>query len=268
MPLKTIFKSEKPVIAMLHLPALPGSPGNTEDLNAIRKGVLRDAAALAEGGVDGLIIENFGDSPFFPNRVPPHTVAFMTVLAQAVQSVFPLPMGVNVLRNDGLSALAIAAAIDAAFVRVNIYTAARLTDQGIIQGEAHRIQRYRRLLGSQVQVFADVAVKHSAPLAPRDLRDEVQDTIVRGRADAVIVSGSATGQETRVEDVKIVKENAGETPVLVGSGVNLKTVEALFPHADGFIAGTALKMGGRTTSAVDRFRVREFMKLVQKLRRG
>ncbi len=266
--IKSIFKVEKPVIGMLHLPALPGSPRNTDDLAAIRAYVLRDAEALAEGSVDGLILENFGDSPFFPGRVPPHTVAFMAVLGQEVKARFPLPLGVNVLRNDGISALAIAAATGAAFIRVNIYTGARLTDQGVIQGEAHKVQRYRRLLGTGVKVFADVAVKHSAPLAPRDLRAEVQDTLARGHADAIIVSGSATGEETQVEDVKLAKIHAGEAPVLVGSGVNLETVEALLPHGDGFIAGTSLKTGGRTTHPVDRSRVSEFMAVVKRLRRA
>jgi membrane complex biogenesis BtpA family protein len=245
---------------------LPGSPQNTDDLNTIKRNVLRDAEALAGGGVNGLIVENFGDAPFYPKRVPPHTTAFMTVLAGEVAARFPLPIGVNILRNDGLSALAVATAIGAAFIRVNVYTGARLTDQGVIEAEAHRVLRYRKFLGSAVKVFADVAVKHSVALGPRALADEVDDTISRGRADAIIVSGAATGQEARLQDVVVAKSVAKDVPVFVGSGVTLATITAILSKADGLIVGTAFKSGGVTTNPVDHSRVKEFMDAVREAR--
>lgn len=264
MPLHTIFITPKPVIGMIHLPALPGSPDHTFKLSAIRDAVLRDAEALQSGGVDGFIVENFGDVPFYPEKVPPHTVACMTMLAGEIRKAFPkTPLGINVLRNDALSALAIAAAVDAAFIRVNIYTGARVADQGVIEGKAHEIMRYRKLLGSAVQVFADVAVKHSAALSEVDLADEVRDTVLRGRADAVIVSGSGTGEETQLEDVKTAKSAAKDAPVLVGSGASPSNVKAILRHADGLIVGTALKKNGVTTAPVDKSRVREFMRAVK-----
>src|SRR5216117_4444971 len=114
-----VFNIRKPVIAMLHVPALPGSPQNKLDFNAINDWVLRDAEALAGGGTDGLMIENFGDVPFYPRQVPPHTVAYMTALAGEVRRRFELPLGINILRNDPASALAVAAAVAADFIRVN-----------------------------------------------------------------------------------------------------------------------------------------------------
>lgn len=253
---------------MLHVPALPGAPANRDSLDAIRSKVLRDARALAEGGVDSLIIENFGDVPFYPRRVPPHTIAYMAVIGREIAAAVPLPIGVNVLRNDGMGALAVASAIGAAFVRINVYTGARLTDQGLIEGEAHRIQRYRRFLGAQVQVFADVAVKHSATLAPRPLPEEIEDTIARGMADAIIVSGVATGKEAALADVKLAKRCAKNTPVLVGSGVNASNVAAMLACADGCIVGTAFKNDGRTTNPVDPHRVQEFIGAARKARSG
>ena len=264
--MKTIFNVEKAVIGMLHLAALPGSPANALDLTAIRQAALRDGEALVDGGVHGLILENFGDAPFYPARVPPHTVAFMTAVAAEVVKRFPVPLGINVLRNDARGALAIAAAVGAAFIRVNVYTGARVTDQGIVEGEAHRLLRYRKLLGSSVMVFADVAVKHSAPLADYDLADEVKDTVLRGRADAVIVSGSGTGQETRIEDVKVAKVAASGSAVLIGSGASPSSLKSLFACADGVIVGTAFKAGGVTTNPVDPTRVREFMKSANEAR--
>ena len=250
-----LFDVDRPVIGMLHVPALPGSPGNSLALAEIRDWVLRDAAALADGGVDGFILENFGDTPFYPARVPRHTVAYLAILAREVKTQFPKPLGINVLRNDGMAAMAVATAAGADFIRVNVYTGARVTDQGIVQGEAHRIQRYRKQLGSAVRVFADVAVKHSAPLGARDLRDEVDDTVHRGRADAIIVSGAGTGRATPVESLRIAKQAAGAAPVFAGSGTTLDNLADVLASADGVIAGTSLKQDGIVTNRTDVCRV-------------
>ena len=258
------FKAKsKPVIGMLHVPALPGSPQNKFGFDAIVDGVLRDASALADGGVDGFILENFGDVPFYPDRVPTDTVAFMAVLAREVRGQLDLPLGVNVLRNDGESALAIATAVGAEFIRVNVYTGARLTDQGVIQGIAHRLLRYRKSLGSDVKILADVDVKHSAPLAARELSDEVEETVSRGCADGIIVSGSATGKQTTLEDLKRATSAARGTPVLAGSGVDATNVAAALAVADGLIVGTAFKRDSVTTNPVDSERVHEFMRAVR-----
>src|SRR5688572_2724409 len=204
---------------MLHVPALPGSPQNSFDLDAIIEWVLKDARALASGGIDGLIVENFGDIPFYPHRVPAHTVAFMTAIGREVRREVSLPLGINILRNDAESAIAVAAAVSAQFIRVNIHTGARLTDQGLIEGTAHETLRYRRLLGSEVKIFADVDVKHSAPVATRPLQVEVEELVSRGGADAVIVTGAATGKTTALDDLKTVKKAAGNARVFAGSGV-------------------------------------------------
>lgn len=263
MDLAGLFHTSKAVIGMLHLPALPGSPRHALSLAAIREHVLRDAAALSEGGVDGLMLENFGDAPFFPNRVPPHVVAMLAVIGHEVKSRFGLPLGINVLRNDGLGALAVAVACGASFIRVNVFTGARVADQGLLQGEAHEIMRYRKLLSCDVRVFADVAVKHSAPLGERSLQDEVEDTVHRGGADAIIVSGAATGKATSLHDIRTAKLAAGDAAVLVGSGVTAANVAETMRVADGVIAGTALKEDGITTNPVDPARVKAFMQAVK-----
>src|SRR5437762_10540190 len=182
----------KPVIGMLHLAPLPGSPRYGGSVQTIREALLRDAQLLAEGGVHGLMMENFGDNPFFPGRVPAHVVAQMTALAAEVRRAVPqLPLGINVLRNDGLSALAVADAVGASYIRVNVLCGARIADQGLLQGIAHELLRLRtELAAGSIKIFADVDVKHSAPLAARPIADEVDDTLHRGMADALIVSGA------------------------------------------------------------------------------
>jgi len=226
--------------------------------------VLNDADALAGGGVDALILENFGDAPFYPRRVPAHTVAFMTAIAREVRGRFSLPLGINILRNDAESALAVASAVSAEFIRVNIHTGARVTDQGLIEGAAYETLRYRKSLSSMVKIFADVDVKHSAPLAVRRLADEVEEMVSRGGADAVIVTGTATGKQTDLEDLHIARQAAGTAPVFAGSGVNVENVSRVLEIADGAIVGTAFKHDGVTTNPVDIERVRALVQAVRK----
>jgi membrane complex biogenesis BtpA family protein len=252
-------RSRKIVIGMIHLRALPGAPGYAGNLDELREAAMRDADALATGGVDGLMIENFGDVPFYPTRVPACVVAQMTAIAAEVKGRFPLPLGINVLRNDGLGALAVAHAVGAEFIRVNVLCGARVADQGILQGIAHDLLRERSLMQATVKILADVDVKHSAPLAPRELADEVDDTIRRGLADAVIVSGAGTGKTTTPEKVAAVKSFAGNVPVFVGSGVSAGTV-ASYPSADGFIVGTAFKKDGNPANPVEADRVKMLRK--------
>ena len=243
----------KPIIGMLHLAPLPGAPAFDGDPNAIREHVLADARALAEGGVDGLMIENFGDTPFYPGKVPVYVVAHMTAVAAEVRRAVDLPVGINVLRNDGCAAAAIAHAVGADFIRVNVLCGARLTDQGLVQGVAHDLLRLRAALGAtNVKILADVNVKHSTPLGmPRPVAGEVGDLIHRGGADALIVSGDATGKPADLDEINRVMQAAGDTPVLIGSGVTLTTIRELLARADGAIVGTALKVDGLATNPVD-----------------
>ncbi len=232
------------IIGMVHLSALPGAPRFAGSLEAVRDNALRDAEALAAGGVDAIMIENFGDAPFHPGAVPAATIAQMTAIAAAVRSRVGAPIGINVLRNDGAGAVAVAAAVGAAMVRVNVLTGARVTDQGLIEGRAWEVMRLRAQLSPDLLVLADVDVKHSAPLAARPVEDEVADLVTRGGADAVVVSGARTGAPTDPEHVARVRD-VTDAPVVVGSGATLATAHALARVADGFIVGTAFKRDGR-----------------------
>jgi hypothetical protein len=254
----------KPVVGMLHLRPLPGSPRYGSELEAVRSALWRDAEALLAGGVNGLMLENFGDHPFFPREVPPWTTAHMTALAVEARRRFDLPLGINVLRNAGSAALAVAHAAGADFIRVNVLAGARVTDQGLLEGIAHELLRDRKLLhGEQIKILADVNVKHSAPLAAVTLEAEVVDLIERAGADALVVSGSATGKPAARDELHRVKAVSGKTPVLVGSGVGLDSVEEYLPLADGFIVGSYFKVDGFVKNPVDTYRVRELMRRVR-----
>lgn len=270
-----LFPQACPLIGVVHLRPLPGSPRWAGDLAAVERAALADAQAYLDGGADGLIVENFGDAPFFASAVPPETVAAMARIASAVVALAGAhPVGINVLRNDALAALGIAAASGARFIRVNVLTGATVTDQGVIQGPAAELLRRRRLLGcdggsadgrgtaraDRIAILADVLVKHGAPLAPLSLEEAVRDTLERGGADAVIVSGSGTGQPTALADLERARSAAAQVaaglPVLVGSGATLETATALASRCDGLIVGSALKRDGLLASPVDVQRVR------------
>jgi membrane complex biogenesis BtpA family protein len=250
----------KPIVGMLHAPPLPGSPRYCGGWESVIRAVLVDAETLVDAGFHALMLENFGDAPFFPRRVPVESVASLTRLAAEVARRFDVPLGVNVLRNDGESALAIAAAVGAAFIRVNVLCGARVTDQGLIEGIAHDLLRLRRRLGADtVQILADVDVKHSAPVAVRPIADEVEEAIGRGGADAIVVSGTATGKPINRDHLDAARIAARETLLFVGSGVTTDSLPDLWPYADGFIVGTALKQDGVTTNPVDPDRARTLM---------
>lgn len=215
----------------------------------------RDATAYAEGGADAIIVENFGDLPFRKDDVAPVTVAAMTRAVAAVRSASGLPVGVNVLRNDVLSAVAIAAVSGGSFVRANVYVGAAVTDQGLVEGRAAEVQALIRSLDAPVEVWADIDVKHAAPLAPRPLGEVAQDAVERGLASAVIVTGRATGDPTDIEDLQAVRRTLPRSPMYVGSGASMETLSSLLQIADGAIVGTAAKVDGVVTNPVSVERV-------------
>ncbi|SEW13833.1 BtpA/SgcQ family protein [Halobacterium jilantaiense] len=257
------FDADRAVVGMVHLAALPGAPSFDGDRAAIRDAALRDARRLEAGGADALIVENFGDAPFYADDVPKHVVASMTALVRDLRRETDLPLGVNVLRNDAEAAVSVAAAADADFVRVNVHAGARLTDQGVVEGQAAETVRLRDRLDADVSMLADVDVKHSAALAERPLTEEVAELLERGHADGVVASGAGTGHETDRDHLRAVvdaRDSLGvDAPVFVGSGVTRETVEETLDLADGAIVGTALKEGGETTAPVDEARVRELV---------
>jgi membrane complex biogenesis BtpA family protein len=233
-------------------------------LKAVIDRAEQEATALASGGVDGLIVENFFDAPFTKNQVDPAVVSAMTVVVQRIQNLVTLPVGLNVLRNDGKSALAIAACVRAQFIRVNVLTGVMATDQGLIEGEAHQLLRYRRELGTDVKIFADVLVKHARPLSSPNLTVAVKDTIERGLADAVILSGWATGSPPNLEDLELASKAADGTPVFIGSGANWENISSLLSAADGVIVSSSLKRHGQIEQPIDPIRVSQFVEAARR----
>lgn len=252
----------KAVVGMVHLLPLPGSARWGGSMDQVLDRAALDAHALVEGGLQGVIVENYGDVPYFPGPVAAETVAAMATLATALRREVDVPLGVNVLRNDGPGALAVAVAAGAAFIRVNVHTGSMFTDQGLLHGGAHETLRLRAKLRVPVAVFADVFVKHATPPPGTRLEDAARDAHERGLADVLIVSGDSTGQPTDPATVTRVREAVPDVPIWIGSGATPETARLHLRTADGIIVGSALQEDGIAGRPVDPERVRRFMDAV------
>jgi len=262
--LKQTFKTANPVIGVVHLLPLPTSPRWGGNLKSVIDRAEQEAVALASGGVDGIIIENFFDAPFPKDRVDPAVISAMSLVVQRVMQLVTLPIGLNVLRNDAQSAMAIASCLQAQFIRVNVLTGVMATDQGLIEGQAHELLRYRRELGSDVKILADVLVKHARPLGSPNLTTAVQETIERGLADGVILSGWATGSPPSLEDLELATAAAQGTPVFIGSGASWENIPQLIQAADGAIVSSSLKRRGQIEQPIDPIRVSQFVEAMRR----
>lgn len=247
------------LIGMVHLGPLPGAPRYGGDMGKVLESATRDARVLADAGFDAVMVENFGDVPFYADDVPKVTVAAMTRAVAAIADAVSLPLGVNVLRNDARAALAVAAATGAALVRVNVLSGTMFTDQGAITGRAADVSRERAAVAPGVRILADVFVKHAVPPAGLSLGDAAADLVVRGLADAVIVSGPSTGHPVDRGAVAEVRAAIGTRPLVIGSGADEHSVAGLLEMADAVIVGTGIKEDGRTTAPVDAERALRFV---------
>jgi len=266
--LDRIFHTSKPLIGMIHLLPLPGSPRyNGHGISEAMDAAVRDAKALQKGGIDGLLMENYGDLPFKPTPTDPETVASMTAVGQEISRQVGLPIGVNVLRNGALAALAIAHVIRARFIRVNVFSESLMTDQGVIDACAHDLMRFRKQLGaSDVAVCADVRSKHAAPLTSRPVEESARDAAYRGIADGLVVTGLHTGAEPDKDQLHRIRVNVPDRPILIGSGLTRRNAAKLLRDADGAIVGTYLKENGIVEKPVDEIRVKELVRAIARLR--
>jgi uncharacterized protein len=227
---------EKPIIGMVHLPALPGAPNNDMSMKQLTDFALSETSKLERAGLDACIVENVGDTPLFKEDLPPYTVAAVATITKEVVAHTRMKVGVNMLRNACEEALSVAHIAEAHFIRCNVLIGAYATDQGIIEGCSARVARLRKELNSHVLVFGDVHVKHAYPIFNVEIEYAAQDLAERGGADAVIVSGPRSPVPPPFDRVKKVKD-AIEKPVLIGSGLSLSNISQFYQKSDGILVG-------------------------------
>ncbi|MEO8875739.1 MAG: BtpA/SgcQ family protein [Polyangiaceae bacterium] len=260
------MKHPRLLTGVIHLAPLPGSPRSSRTVSEIAKSAAADARALQDAGFDLVMIENFGDAPFFRGEAPPVTIAAMTACAVAVRTeAAKIPIGINILRNDVAAALAIASVVGAKAVRVNVHSGARVTDQGIVEGRAAETLRLRKSLAAEdVEIWADIDVKHSAPLAARPIEDEAIEVSERALADALLVTGTGTGVPVDGSDLVRVRKAVPEAKIYVASGTRLDDLKMLSEHATGIIVGSALRTSGKAGDPIDRAIAEKFANAFRK----
>lgn len=262
-----LFLEPPALIGVCHLAPLPGAPRYGGSLAALLERAAADARALAEGGCGAILVENYGDVPFFRDAVPAETVAAMALCVARVREVAgDLPVGVNVLRNDARAALGLCAATGASFLRVNVLGGVQASDQGLLEGRAAELLRERARLAPGVAILADVHVKHSSPLGSETTAEAAGDLVERALADAVIVTGRGTGRAPSREVLAHVRRHVGAARVLVGSGLTDANAQKLLESADGAIVGSALEREGRAGEPVELARVRRLRRVFDDLR--
>jgi len=269
--LSSVGTSGKLLVGVIHLPRLPSTHYVGEvGVEEVVERAVKESRILEELGYGGIIVENFGDAPFLKRVRDPLTLAAFTVVAREVVKSVRIDVGINLLRNSGLEAYSIALATGAKFIRVNSLIETLLTDSGVVGPEAPRLRNVRFNYPG-VKIFADIVCKHGSSLSylayreqslvkggTEPLEDLVADAVERGRADALVVTGTRTGEEPDVEFLSKVK-SVSPVPVLVGSGATPENLEALLRRADGVIVGSYIKADGKAGNPVDFERARRFI---------
>lgn len=263
----SLFSNPKPVLGVIHVGALPGTPASERSVAEITAQAVREAATYRDGGVDGVIIENMHDVPYLRGAVGPEIVAAMAVIGHEVKTASRLPVGIQILAGANREALAVAHAAGLDFIRAEGYVFAHVADEGLIQSSAAELLRYRKMIGAdRVQVWTDVKKKHSSHAITADITlGATAEAAEFMRAEAVIVTGSVTGNAPKLADVQEVKAHC-RLPVLLGSGIDANNIAEFYPAADGFIIGTYFKTGGHWMNPVEAEQVRALMALVKRLR--
>ena len=251
---------KKVVIGVVHLLPLPGSPLYRGSLEEVLDRAIKDAEALEEGGVDGIIVENLGDAPFRIRVRNPLTISAFSVIAREVSRQVSVPLGINFLRNSAIEAAAIAHISAAKFIRVNAYVETVATDSGILRPVAPELLRFMKNHGIRLGVLADIHVKHGKVLGMRSIEETARDAVERGLASAIVITGRISGEPPSCEDLKEAKKTGAY--VFVGSGLTPSNID-LLKYADGAIVGTFFKKDGNIHNPVDKKRVETLVNLIR-----
>jgi membrane complex biogenesis BtpA family protein len=261
----SLFSRPKPVVGVIHVGALPGTPRSSQSVAELVRSAKAEAGVYKECGVDGVIIENMHDVPYLRGEVGPEIVAAMTAIGVEVKAACALPAGIQILAGANIEAIAVAHAAGLDFIRAEGYAYAHVADEGLIQASAAKLLRYRRSIGAErVQVWADVKKKHAAHAITADVGlGETAETVEFMGADCAIVTGSVTGEAPKVADVQEAKRKCN-LPVFLGSGISERNIDQFYNEADGFIIGSAFKVDGLWSNTIDPARVTQFIQRLRK----
>jgi membrane complex biogenesis BtpA family protein len=251
------FLKENPIIGMVHLLPLPGAPKYGGSIEEIRERAMSDAAALVNGGIKSIIIENFNDDPYTED-INAFSFAVMTMIANEIKNTFDCKLGINIHFNDVEKEFALAYAIDADFVRVEVFIDNRVGIKGIITAKCRKVVKMKNRYNIRAKIMADIDVKHTTALVKESI-DELAYRAIDEGADAIILTGTKTGENPEIAEVKRIREIVGDFPIVVGSGINSKTAKEYLQYADGAIVGSSIKIDGNVKNPVCQNRVMELV---------
>ncbi|QIA06349.1 BtpA/SgcQ family protein [Draconibacterium halophilum] len=257
----------KSIIGMVHVGALPGTPRNCLSIAEIVEQATSDAQKLEQGGVDAIMMENMHDRPYLNRQVGPEIIAAMTAVATKLRQAVSCPLGIQILAGANKQALAVAHAAGFNFIREEGFVFGHLADEGMMNSDAGKLLRYRKLIGAEhIKIYTDIKKKHSSHAISSDVSiDDMAKAAEFFLADGVIVTGNATGEEASIKDVQAVVE-AVRLPVIIGSGITVKNIADYWPYADAYIVGSSFKYDGDWQNEVELQSVQAFMVRVQDLR--
>ncbi len=259
----TIFKKEKPIIGMIHVQALPGTPRHKLESSYIIDQALKEAKIYKSAGIDSIMIENMHDIPYIKTGVGHEVSSLMCLIAYLIKQETKLPVGIQILAGANKEALAVAKASGIDFIRAEGFVFAHTADEGIIEAQAGDLLRYRKQIDADsVAIFTDIKKKHSSHAITQDV--SLLDTAKAARfflSDGVIVTGSHTGEAASVDELKTLKD-ALDFPILVGSGITQDNVSTYFPICDAMIVGSYFKEHGYWENKLNYERIAKFMECV------
>jgi membrane complex biogenesis BtpA family protein len=271
MDIKTIFNTNKPVIGMVHLQPLPGSPlyiNKKSSVERLLNTAISEAMMLYENEVDGIQIENTWDYPYVKGtQLGYETISVMTAAAIKIKEKIQIPIGINCHLNASLAALAIAKAVDAKWIRVFEFVNTYISNSGIIEAIGPTLMRYRKTINAEeINLLCDANVKQGSHfiISDRTLVEQCNDIYVNG-GDAIIITGHATGKSPDVDTVKCISDQI-KLPIFIGSGVNLDNISDFLKYCDGFIIGSYFKKNNNWKNEIDINKIKDFMRLVKRER--
>lgn len=260
---KSIFKKEKPIIGMIHVQALPGTPRHKLESSYIIEEALKEARIYKKGGIDAIMIENMHDIPYIKGGVGHEVSSLMGLIAYLIKQETRLPVGIQILAGANKEALAVAKASSIDFIRAEGFVFAHTADEGIIEAQAGDLLRYRKLIDADsIAIFTDIKKKHSSHAITQDV--SLLDTAKAARfflSDGVIITGSHTGVSASVDELKTLKKDL-DFPVIVGSGITLDNVATYLPICDAMIVGSYFKEQGYWENELSYERIANFMECV------
>ena len=264
---KKLFGINKPVVGMIHVDALPGTPKYKGDVENIINSAMKEAMIYKNSGVDAIAIENMHDIPYLKRNVGPEIISLMSIIGREVKKVSQLPCGIQILAGANKDALAAAHSAGMDFIRAEGFVFAHVADEGIMESDAGELLRYRKQIGAEnILIFTDIKKKHSSHSITSDV--DIVETAKAAEfflSDGVIVTGTSTGKETDIDELKKVRDVV-DIPVLIGSGLTADNIEKYFPAADAFIIGSYFKRGGDWKNEVDADRVKTLLDKINNLR--